>query len=203
MGVYALFSIFNKKYGGYINSLKLSKFWSKLSNDEQQIAKDAFAKTFYPEAFNTDSIDGKSHKINTALSSSDFLYKTSLKIILHKNYALAEKFLVEAASKEKSAAKKHLILTDLIEVYYKQRSEKEDALDKCVFYCQKDISLTPNIIKEFNEIPSFKRLAIILESKEQFNEAISISEQALKYGLSDGTKGGFEGRIAKLKTKIS
>jgi len=51
--------------------------------------------------------------------------------------------------------------------------------------------------------PSFQRLAIIYERLGKYDEAIKICEKALKYGLVDGTKSGFEGRIERLKKRIN
>lgn len=198
-----MFNIFNSKYGGYIKKLKVNKFWNTLNNEERTIAKETFAKTFYPDSFNTEQIDGTKQKVKTNLSSSDFLYNIGVRLANKKNYLLAEKFLLETLNKEKNLNRRHEILTTLIDVYYKQRDSREDAIDKCVHFCLKDIKLVQKIQQKEQEIPSFKRLAIIYETREKFNEAIKISELALKFGLSDGTKNGYKGRIDKLKTKLT
>lgn len=190
------------KYGGYVKSLGLKKFWGELTIDERELCKESFAKSFYPNPFNKESVDNSNFKIKADLSASDFLAITATRIINQKNYVLAEKLLLKASTQEKDAIKKHNILTTLIDVYYKQRVEREDALEKCVFYCRKDIQLASKVIEEKKDIPSFKRLAIILENEAKYAEAIRVSELALKYGVSDGTKGGYEGRIEKLKSKI-
>lgn len=51
-------------------------------------------------------------------------------------------------------------------------------------------------------IPSFKRLAIIYEKQEKYEEAIKICDLAISFKLSDDTKGGFEGRRDRLLKKI-
>jgi tetratricopeptide (TPR) repeat protein len=43
-------------------------------------------------------------------------------------------------------------------------------------------------------ILSFKRLAIIYEKQERYEDALDVCDQALEIGTADGTKGGFEGR---------
>lgn len=193
---------FSNKYGGYVKSLGLKKFWGELSTEEREICKDGFAKSFYPNPFNKESVDNSNFKIKTDISASDFLVTTASRIITQKNFALAEKLLLKASEKEKDDFKKHDILTTLIDVYYKQRMEREDAIEKCAFYCRKDMLLASKVIEKKTEIPSFKRLAIILESEAKYAEAIRVSELALKYGASDGTKGGYEKRIEKLKSKM-
>ncbi|MFC4661693.1 tetratricopeptide repeat protein [Oceanobacillus aidingensis] len=51
-------------------------------------------------------------------------------------------------------------------------------------------------------IPSFSKLAIIYEKQKEYEKAIEVSKLGLEYGLSDGTQGGFEGRIDRLKKKL-
>jgi tetratricopeptide (TPR) repeat protein len=193
----------NKKHGGYIKALKLTKFWNTLTLEEKESCKEYFSKNFYPEPFNKESVDNSNFKVSTEITRTEFLTSIANRSTNQKNFSLAEKLLLKASELEKNALKKHEILTNLIDVYYKQRTEREDALAKCKYYCEKDINLAPKILSHNKEIHSFKRLAIILETEEQYKAAIALSEKALKYGLTDGTKGGYEGRIQKLKTKIS
>jgi hypothetical protein len=49
--------------------------------------------------------------------------------------------------------------------------------------------------------PVFKCLAISMEEDLQFEEAVALCRKALKRGLVDGTKTGFEGRIRRLQRK--
>src|SRR5690625_1223172 len=50
-------------------------------------------------------------------------------------------------------------------------------------------------------IPSFKRLAIILEKQGKYDEAIKVCNMAITYNLTDGTKGGFKGRKERIYRK--
>jgi len=67
----------------------------------------------------------------------------------------------------------------------------------------------PSILKKAKNVefllhvPSFQRLAIIYEQQGKYGEAIDICKLALNYGLHDGTKGGFKGRIDRLKKKAN
>jgi hypothetical protein len=45
-------------------------------------------------------------------------------------------------------------------------------------------------------------LATALTEDGRHREAINICEAALVFGLSDGTKGGFEGRIKRIRKKV-
>jgi tetratricopeptide (TPR) repeat protein len=52
-------------------------------------------------------------------------------------------------------------------------------------------------------MPSFTRLAIIYEKSGMIQDAIQVCELAIKYRLSDATKGGFDARLEKLKEAIT
>jgi tetratricopeptide (TPR) repeat protein len=47
----------------------------------------------------------------------------------------------------------------------------------------------------------YKRLALIYERSERYDDAIAICELAIQRNLSDGTKSGFEGRIRRIRKK--
>ncbi|MBU8768274.1 hypothetical protein [Cytobacillus oceanisediminis] len=110
----------------------------------------------------------------------------------------------------------HFTYNSLIKLYYKESDKKQDALDKCVNYCLKDIALFPKFQKAYiaeythrgvtpmiPRIPSFQQLAIIYEKQRKYKQALQICKRALEFGLHDNTKDGFEGRIKKLEKKIS
>ncbi len=130
-------------------------------------------------------------------------------LIFDKKYKKAEKLLLKALkTRDDHPIYRHLTYNALIELYYKLRDEREDALDKCIFFCKKDIEFLPSSLKAFEDddgliprYPSLTRLAIIYEQQGKYEEAISICELALKNGLVDSTKSGFSGRIEKLKKK--
>ena len=112
----------------------------------------------------------------------------------------------------------HFTYNQLIDLYYKQRDEWENALENCKKYCIKSIEHTPKFLSKDKRdheklydgeraeytpplIPSFKRLAIIYEKEKRYGDAIEVCKKALRFNLRDGTKGGFEGRIQRLKKK--
>jgi hypothetical protein len=197
------FISFNKKYGGYISSFHLEKFWSKLSATEQELAKELFVKSKFPEVIDANIVDTKGVKVKPDCTKSEFLYNIGKKAYAAKEFHLGEVFLTEAVNFEADHEKKHEITNVLIDLFYKQRETKEDAIKKCIEYCWMDVKNFPKISASKDEVPSFKRLAIIFESEKKYNEAIKVSKLALKYGLSDGTKGGYEGRINKLQEKTA
>jgi hypothetical protein len=48
-------------------------------------------------------------------------------------------------------------------------------------------------------VPTFQYLATVLAERGATDEAIAVCRQAIQFGLADGTKGGFEGRIARIQ----
>ena len=69
-----------------------------------------------------------------------------------------------------------------------------------------DIGIAEEFVAEFGEvprIPAFKRLAIIYERQDRYEEALAVCDQALDIGTTDGTKGGFEGRKERLRKKMN
>lgn len=117
---------------------------------------------------------------------------------------------------------RHFYYNNAIEHYYKLRDKEEGALDKCVKLCKEDIEISSEVLrlmknnrtfKHYDEsgkliftpphFPSFKKLAIIYDKQERYEEAIEVCKIAMQYNLKDGTKGGFEGRITRLKNKLN
>ncbi|PGK51352.1 hypothetical protein CN918_26540 [Priestia megaterium] len=192
---------FLSPYGGYIRAFGLHRMWSKISAEEQLKMKEAYAKSIYPDTMELSLIDSKTSTEQPSCSVFSFLYGMSVKLIQQKEYNLAERALMMASKKVKEPMALHSIYNLLIDMFYKQRGEDNTMIDKCIRICRKDMKLAPHITTDKQEIPSFKRLAIILESQGDLSGAIEVSKMALQYGLDDGTKGGFQGRIEKLSAK--
>lgn len=91
-------------------------------------------------------------------------------------------------------------------MYYKQRDNREDAIEKCIDYCRKDIEVAEGFVAEFGKVPRIpllKRLAIIYERQGQYEEALAVCDQAPGIGTVDGTQGGFKGRKERLRKKMT
>ena len=134
--------------------------------------------------------------------------------IMKNDYASAEKYLTLAENASTNIIDLHYCYNSWIELTYKQR-ENPHYLNLCIEYCKKDIDMFPAFKKAYAQenpallkdgillirLPSFQQLAIIYEKQGEFQQAIEICEMAISYGLSDSTKGGFEGRLEKLRKK--
>ena len=57
------------------------------------------------------------------------------------------------------------------------------------------------IYKKDNYSLVHHRLSMAYEKAECYNSAISICNEAIAHGYTDGTKGGFEARLERLKKK--
>jgi hypothetical protein len=69
-------------------------------------------------------------------------------------------------------------------------------------YSSRDIQLHRNIFKSTNMyVYSYTRLAIILEKKKRFVEALSLVEEAIRFNLTDKTVNGYAGRRVRILEK--
>ena len=197
-----------KKLGGIIGFLNLEEFWYSLTDEEKKILS--------PEGYDS-PIRGDFS--NPYVSPLGYLGMDMLWAIAAHNYVLADK-MINYGEKFVNSAKlvdKHFFYNNAAECYYKQRDIRNDALDLCEKYCLLDIKCYEQghdqISKEWKDMPtgggdfngrieSYKRLAILYEKSNRYKEAIEICESALRFNQDDGTKGGYNGRIEKLRKKL-
>ena len=142
----------------------------------------------------------------TSQTAQEYLKGVGSTAISENDYVFAEMVLLSALEFEDgSATSTHFTYTTLIDLYYKQRDDWENAIENCIEYCRKDIAIADEFVGEFGDvprIPSFKRLAIIYQKQGNHEAALDICDQALEIGTTDGTKGGFEGRKDRLRKKM-
>lgn len=103
----------------------------------------------------------------------------------------------------------HFLYNGFIKLFYKHREADPKNEERLIEICKMDVNLFPEFRDawfaqnpDYNflpQIPSFQRLAQVYERKDQLQDAINICLLAIEYGLDDGTKGGFEGRLIKLQ----
>lgn len=123
-----------------------------------------------------------------------------------------EKELIGELERSKSnPIDRHFAYMNLHEFYYSYRELEEEHIKKCIQYCLEDIKYLDELNASYKaengeffdgRIIAFKRLAIIYEKMDEYEKAIEVSLESIKYGQpSDGTAGGFAGRIEKLRRK--
>lgn len=103
----------------------------------------------------------------------------------------------------------HYALNGLVEYYYSNRDSPPVNADFCIQYCKEDIDLFPQLHPLFMadlgsvpRIPAFQRLAMMYDHKGEYQKAIEICDLGIKYGLEDGTQGGFVARKERLQKKL-
>ena len=113
---------------------------------------------------------------------------------------------VERREAEVSATiDRHFIYDCMIQVYYRDRNRNENALALALKACEKQIALAPQVIREQpieweGELPAhlgFQQLAIVRERDRDYEDAIRLSEEALRQGWA----GDWEKRIVRCKRK--
>jgi len=103
---------------------------------------------------------------------------------------------------------RHFLLLHLCAETHKRRAEPQMRA-KFLGYARQHLDefrmLAPALKREFHgtlpRVPSFQTLATVLAEDGAFEEAIEVCELALGYGLEDGTRSGFEGRITRIRRK--
>jgi len=186
-----------------IIGLGLEEWYLNLSDEQRQKLYEY--STFFGTGGETNLLDRGVQE--TSQSAQEYLKGVGGTAAGENDYAFAETVLLKALERDDgSATSTHFAYNELIDVYYKQRDDRDDAIKKCIEYCKKDIEIAEEFVAEFGEvprIPSFKRLAIIYERQDRYEEALVVCDQALDIGTTDGTKGGFEGRKKRLRKKMN
>lgn len=146
-------------------------------------------------------------------SSSDLKFIGGLAGWFHKveDYEIAEKIFEkgnEIISNNKNILDEHFFYLSGIKVYYKNRDKKESALEKAIYYCNKQILISQlskdAFLEEYpkSSLPShsgYKQLAIIYEKNKAYKEALDLCYKA----LSEGWKGDWDKRIVRLEKKLN
>lgn len=128
-----------------------------------------------------------------------------------EDYEIAEKILKkgnEIIVNNKNILDEHFFYLSAIRVYYKNRDKKERALDKAVYYCNKQIAISQlskeGFLHEYPKSPlpehtGYKQLAIVCEKNKNYKKVLTLSQRA----LSEGWGGDWEKRIARLEKKLN
>lgn len=185
-----------------IEGLDLQDWYLGLSVDERQKIHEY--STFFGTGGQMNLLEAG--VTDTSHTAQEYLEGVGSTAASEKDYEFAEKVLLAALDREDgSAMSTHFTYNALIDVYYRQRDDRVDAIEKCIEYCEKDIEIAEAFVEEFGDvprIPSFKRLASIFEQQDRYEEALAVCDEALAIGTTDGTKGGFEGRKERIRNKM-
>lgn len=99
------------------------------------------------------------------------------------------------------------LLVNIVQETYKLRSNPEMRAT-CKRMSELHLAEFPDLAgplkEETGSIPrvsTFQHYATVLTEDGEFAKAIDVCNQAIEYGLKDGTKSGFEGRISRIEKK--
>lgn len=199
--------LFSSKAGGIIHYLNLDDFWFSLSSSQRakmiSYGKKNMGQSGSIAEGKVTSSSARPLQFLTSMltcSISDHDYDLSDSIIRYGTGIMDNSKLVD----------QHFFLMTAADCYYKQRDTRDNGLYLSEQFNRADVDLFPRYKSALKRemggvlprIPSFSQLAIIYEKEGRYQDAIDICRLALKNGVQEKTKSGFEGRIEKLEKKI-
>jgi len=118
--------------------------------------------------------------------------------------------MLKAAHTKTNLIDRHFLLLSIVGELYKLRKD-ENHRKTFIEYADKHLAefseICPALKKDMGgilpQVPTFQYYATVLTEDGSYDKAISICENAIGYGLQDGTKLGFEGRIERIKKKAN
>lgn len=117
--------------------------------------------------------------------------------------------MLKAVNTKTNPIDRHFLLQSIVTETYKLRGKKEKYRDICIEYAERHLqefpSIAPDLKKDMGgslpRMMTFQHYATVLTEGGEYEKAILICEQAIKFGLRDNTKSGFAGRIARIRKK--
>lgn len=102
---------------------------------------------------------------------------------------------------------RHYLLLNIVVLSYKLRAQSHYR-DICIQHAKMHVDEMPDLIDAVRakggyalNVHTFQHYATLLAEDGDFQRAIEVCEQAIAYGLKDGTKSGYEGRIERIRKK--
>lgn len=104
---------------------------------------------------------------------------------------------------------RHFLLQGIVSITYRDRKNlksRKRCKDVAQIHVAEFSGIAPALKSDMKMLPrvsTFQNYATILTEDGEFEEAIKVCQIALEYGLHDGTKSGFEGRIKRIEKKAA
>lgn len=116
--------------------------------------------------------------------------------------------MLQVVNLKTNSVNRHFLLQAIVNESYKLR-EQENFKSLCLEYSAIHLNefqdIAPALKKDMDgmlpRVSTFQNYATLLTELGEFEKAISVCEKAISYGLSDGTKSDYEGRIQRIKKK--
>lgn len=107
--------------------------------------------------------------------------------------------MLKAVESKTNPIDRHFLLQSIVDASYKLRKNSKYR-QICIEYAEEHLQEFQDIVPALKEdmggtlprISTFQNYATVLTENSEYNRAISICEEALKLGLRDNTKSGFE-----------
>ena len=125
-------------------------------------------------------------------------------------YGNLESMLVQVY-KEGDPVDTHFLYLSIVQITYKQRKDKKmrEIFKKIAseHVSKFDTLVTPlrnsdvTMKGKLPGVPTFQYIATVYTEDEEYEKAIKVCEKAIKFGIEDGTKTGFQGRIERIRKK--
>ncbi|HEU0153153.1 MAG TPA: hypothetical protein VFQ84_07405 [Arenimonas sp.] len=114
--------------------------------------------------------------------------------------------MLAALNSKSNKIDRHFLLMSIVDATYKKRSDPEMSR-LCRDVAELHLREFPNMVKPLKKemggtlprVTTFQNYATLLTELGETDRAIGVCEQAISYGLQDGTLAGFEGRIERIK----
>lgn len=116
-----------------------------------------------------------------------------------------------ALAKKANLVDRHFLLMSLVDQSYKHCKDDSELEKLCAEISEQHIQefpeIKPALVKSLGgiipRVTTFQKYATLLTEQSNFDRAVEVCEMAISHGLHDGTKGGFEGRIERIKRKAT
>ena len=116
------------------------------------------------------------------------------------------KKMLEAINAKTNKIDRHFLLMGIVDATYKERFNPEMA-QLCCDIAELHLNEFPSMVEPLKKdmgstlphVTTFQRYATILTEHGEFEKAVQVCERAIGYGLHDGTKSDFSGRIDRIK----
>lgn len=114
--------------------------------------------------------------------------------------------MLRALSTPTNPVDRHFLLQSIVQEAYKKR-DNPAMRAKCIQIAALHLAEFPHIAPALKtdmggtlpRVATFQHFATVLTEDREYDRAIEVCELALQFGLEDGTKSGFEGRIRRIR----
>ena len=114
--------------------------------------------------------------------------------------------MLRARSVATNPVDRHFLLMGIVGITYSKRKNPKDRstfLDVARLHLKEFAEMAPVLRADMGgvlpRVPTFGQLATVLVEDGRFDEAVTVCETALAFGLHDGTKADFPGRLARIR----